>query len=115
MICLARIQRITEPVVPRLCALTTVPTITWGFADDVRGAESFGLSGSPFVEPLEPVAATAVGTWTLSVIAPTQVVSARIKATVFNRIGAIALLNSLHAGELHLDTARGGRSKRDKE
>jgi hypothetical protein len=41
---------------------TTGPATTWETAEVIFGEESLGLSGSPFVEPLEPVAAIAVGT-----------------------------------------------------
>jgi hypothetical protein len=41
---------------------TTGPATTWETAEFIFGEESLGLSGSPFVEPLEPVAAIAVGT-----------------------------------------------------
>ena len=61
MIACTTIQRANELTADRV-GETTGPTITWEPAEFLVGEESLGLSGSPFVDPLEPVAAIAVGT-----------------------------------------------------
>jgi hypothetical protein len=60
-------------------------------AEACFGPESFGLSGSPFVQPPEPVDAIAVGTWTQSVAEPTVNPRTRMRVTSFKNFGAIAL------------------------
>ncbi len=54
-------QRINE-LAPVRAEETTGPDTTAEPTEFAFGEESLGLSGSPFVEPLVPVAAIAVGT-----------------------------------------------------
>jgi hypothetical protein len=90
-ICSTTIQRTMLPrVEPGDTALTPALT-TEVWAEDCFGAVSLGLSGSPLVHPPDPVAATAVETWTHSVVVPTKAASARTRVTVFKNFGAIAL------------------------